>query len=118
MDGPLCLRSPTTSFWHSRCRRGPSTPTVHIVANDRKQFAVERREHLAQFLLDGEQRLHDLDEFGHAFDKLPNPFVELANADGADLETEVAQQTADVVLNGNGLVLQNLAGGQKSPALL
>src|SRR5215217_9315672 len=26
-DGPLCLRSTTTSFWHARCRRGPSTPT-------------------------------------------------------------------------------------------
>src|SRR4051794_33183480 len=26
-DGPLCLRSATTSFWHTRCRRGPSTPT-------------------------------------------------------------------------------------------
>src|ERR1700674_1790036 len=23
----LCLRSATTSFWHNRCRRGPSTPT-------------------------------------------------------------------------------------------
>src|SRR5215208_6802413 len=26
-DGSLCLRSATTSFWHARCRRGPSTPT-------------------------------------------------------------------------------------------
>src|SRR5215469_8623311 len=26
-DGPLCLRSATTSIWHNRCRRGPSTPT-------------------------------------------------------------------------------------------
>src|SRR3984893_641607 len=26
-DGPLCLRSATTSFWHNRCRRGPSTPS-------------------------------------------------------------------------------------------
>src|SRR6266571_9233896 len=29
-DGPLCLRSATTSFWHARCRRGPSTPTGDI----------------------------------------------------------------------------------------
>jgi len=28
MDGLLCLRSTTTSFWHTRCRRGPSTPTI------------------------------------------------------------------------------------------
>src|ERR1019366_3649246 len=27
-DGLLCLRSVTTSFWHNRCRRGPSTPTL------------------------------------------------------------------------------------------
>src|SRR5687768_6671654 len=26
-DGSLCLRSSTTSLWHIRCRRGPSTPT-------------------------------------------------------------------------------------------
>src|SRR4051812_40725696 len=26
-DGSLCLRSATTSFWHVRCRWGPSTPT-------------------------------------------------------------------------------------------
>src|SRR4051795_11672620 len=26
-DGLLCLRSATASFWHTRCRRGPSTPT-------------------------------------------------------------------------------------------
>src|SRR3954452_11492385 len=25
-DGLLCLRSATTSVWHTRCRRGPSTP--------------------------------------------------------------------------------------------
>src|SRR3954447_22332175 len=29
-DGSLCLRSATTSFWHARCRRGPSTPTDEI----------------------------------------------------------------------------------------
>jgi hypothetical protein len=26
-DGLLCLRSTAISFWHARCRRGPSTPT-------------------------------------------------------------------------------------------
>jgi hypothetical protein len=28
MDGLLCLRSATTSFWHSDAVRGPSTPTA------------------------------------------------------------------------------------------
>src|ERR1700737_1018217 len=27
-DGLHCLRSATTSFWHNRCRRGPSTPSL------------------------------------------------------------------------------------------
>src|SRR4051812_37351431 len=27
-DGLLCLRSATTSVWHARCRRGPSTPAA------------------------------------------------------------------------------------------
>src|ERR1700747_3301687 len=26
--GLHCLRSATTSFWHNRCRRGPSTPSL------------------------------------------------------------------------------------------
>src|SRR3954469_10332557 len=31
-DGLLCLRSTTTtSFWHARCLRGPSTPTTVIL---------------------------------------------------------------------------------------
>src|SRR4051812_31525284 len=35
-DGPLCLRSATISFWHARCRRGPSTPTD--VRHDLREF--------------------------------------------------------------------------------
>ena len=34
-DGLLCLRSATTSFWHNRCRRGPSTPTRRNAARER-----------------------------------------------------------------------------------
>ena len=34
MDGSLCLRSATTSFWHARCRRGPSTPTDDVAMAD------------------------------------------------------------------------------------
>lgn len=36
----------------------------------------------------------------------------------ADLEPKIAQQAAEVVFNGNGLFLQELAGGQQRPALL
>ena len=38
--------------------------------------------------------------------------------DGPDFEPEVAQQTADVVLDRKGLLLQELTGGEQSPALL
>src|SRR3954453_24042227 len=33
-DGLLCLRSATTSVWHARCRRGPSTPTTEPAQAD------------------------------------------------------------------------------------
>src|ERR1700726_1754863 len=36
-DGLHCLRSATTSFWHNRCRRGPSTPSLLA----RAAFVVE-----------------------------------------------------------------------------
>ena len=45
-DGLLCLRSATTSFWHARCRRGPSTPTdgrVHGAASDVRRHPVADR---------------------------------------------------------------------------
>jgi len=28
MDGPLCLRSSSTSFWHINAVRGPSNPSL------------------------------------------------------------------------------------------
>ena len=41
----------------------------------------------------------------------------LTVANDADLEPEVAQQTADIVLDGDGLFLQQLASGQQGAAL-
>jgi putative SOS response-associated peptidase YedK len=41
-DGLLCLRSAKTSFWHNRCRRGPSTPTrrnTHWLGPEHRCFA-------------------------------------------------------------------------------
>ena len=46
-------------------------------------------------------------KFGHASDKLSDSFFEFAHSNGADLETEVAQQPADIILDGDGLFLQN-----------
>jgi hypothetical protein len=40
-DGLLCLRSTTTSFWHNRCRRGPSTtPTADALVTARCRSAA------------------------------------------------------------------------------
>src|SRR5271170_2694582 len=65
-----------------------------------------------------QQRSHDVGEFGPAADQLSDPCVEFDYADGADLETEVAKQAADIVLDGDGLLLQHLTGRQESTTLL
>jgi hypothetical protein len=51
-------------------------------------------------------------------DKLPNTHLVLDRPDRADLETEVAQGGTQVVLNGNGLRLKQLAMGQQHPKLI
>ena len=52
------------------------TPSSRTIESNLRWSAVNISRS-AQLLPGGEQRLRDLDEFGHAFDKLPNPFVEL-----------------------------------------
>jgi hypothetical protein len=59
-------------------------------------------------------RRHDLDESGHALDK-PDPLVERDHADDAGFAPEVAAQAPYVILDGDGLVLQQLAGGRDEP---
>src|ERR1700724_1665913 len=51
-DGPLCLRSATTSFWHNRCRRGPSTPTpiAEVRLGSRSRFGLQLRKFMLRSL--------------------------------------------------------------------
>jgi len=46
-DGPLCLRSATTSFWHNRCRRGPSTPTPEAFERNGIKYITSERDRSA-----------------------------------------------------------------------
>jgi hypothetical protein len=67
---------------------------------------------------DKEQRFHQHGQIGKVLDKLPNAHLVLDRPDRADLETEVAQGGTQVVLDGNGLRLKQLAMGQQHPKLL
>ncbi len=70
---------------HNRPNSGDrhQASTNAVIANDLEQLAVEFREHLAKLLPGGQQRLHDLEKFGHTLDKLPYAFVELRHPDDA-----------------------------------
>lgn len=63
-----------------------------------------------------QQRLHDLTEARHIVDKLVDAIVEPCRSNDAYLEPEVAQRSANVILDGDGLLLQQLAGPSAAPA--
>src|SRR5208282_5254149 len=73
---------------------------------------------LAELLPSVEKRRHDLGKIRHALDKFSDPFLEFDHAGGSNLEPEVAQQTADVVLDGDSILLQQLARRQQSTPFL
>ena len=54
---------------------------------------------------------HALDEFADALHRIRHP-------DDTDLQPEIAQQSADVVLDGDRLFLKQLARGQQRPSFL
>ena len=59
-----------------------------------------------------EQRLDQYGQLGEVIDELLDPRLKLDRPDHAHLETEVAQGGAQVVLNGDGFRLQQLAVGR------
>src|SRR5262249_28076919 len=81
-------------------------PAHVIVPDDGQQAAMQDAELLANDPPDNEQRLHQHGQIGKPLDKLPDTRLELHRPDHADLETEVAQAGAQVVLDDNGLRLQ------------
>ena len=61
---------------------------------------------------------HQVGQIGKVLDKLLDPRLELDRPHHAYLEAEVAQAATEVVLDGNGLRLKQLAMGQQHPKLL
>jgi hypothetical protein len=67
---------------------------------------------LAQHPSDNKQRFNQCHQVGEVRNKLFNPCLKPDRPHDADFETEVAQSGAEVILNGNGLRLQQLAVSQ------
>jgi hypothetical protein len=67
---------------------------------------------------DNEQRFNQRRQVGKVLDKLLDPRFELHLPDYSDVETEVAQRAAQVVLDSDRLRLQQLAVGQQHPQFL
>ena len=75
-------------------------------------------EALPQALTGFEEASHDLGQLRKACYELADPVLEPDLANDPNLKPKVAQQAADVVLNGNGLLLQQLAGRQQGAPVL
>jgi hypothetical protein len=73
---------------------------------------VQRGELFAQQFACGQQRLDDFAKVRAVLDELINPLLEFDLANHPDLQGEIAQQSANVILYGNRLFLQELARGQ------
>jgi hypothetical protein len=72
----------------------------------------------AQHPSDREQRFDQHGHIGKVLDELLDARLKLDRPHNPHLETEVAQGGAQVVLDGDGLRLQQLAVGQEYPQLL
>src|SRR5215470_17572616 len=124
-----CLKVPEAGWYIDGDTKGqrdhrPDTWGRHqaaahiIVPDDNQQAAMQDAELLANYPPDNEQRFHQHCQIGKVLDKLPNMHLVLDRPDHADLETEVAQGGTQVVLDGNGLRLKQLAMGQQHSKLL
>ena len=67
---------------------------------------------------DNEQRFDQRRQVGQVLDKLPDSGLEPHRPNHANLEAEVAQSTAQVVIDSDRLRLQQLAVGQQHPQFL
>src|SRR4029450_10479172 len=94
------------------------TPTHVIVPHDGQQAAMQDAELLAKYPPDNEQRFDQHSQIREVLDKLLDTRLELHRPHHAHLEAKVTQRTAQVVLNGDGLRLQQLAMGQQHALFL
>jgi hypothetical protein len=73
---------------------------------------------LAQLSSRCQQRLGNFGQVRQAGNQFTDAGFELDGTDRPDLEPEIAHQAADVILDGEGLTLQQLAGRQQGPLTL
>ena len=97
---------------------GHQPPAHVIVTGEGQHAAVEDGDLLAQHPPDNEQWFNERNQVREILDQLPDACLELNRPDHAHLETEVTQGRTQVVLDGNGLRLQQLAMGQQRAQLL
>jgi len=79
---------------------------------------MQDAELFAQRLADNEQRFDQDGQIRDVCHKLPDPRLKPGRPHHANLEPEVAQRGAQVVVDGDGLRLQQLAVRQQHPQLL
>jgi hypothetical protein len=70
---------------------------------------VQLGELLAQLPPGLQQNLHEFAQIWQALYELPDALFEFGGADNANLEAEIAQQAADIVVYGDGFFLKQLA---------
>src|SRR3981189_3591680 len=89
-----------------------------VVSYDGQQAAVQDNDLFAQRPPDDEQRFHQSRQVGKVLDKLLDAGLEPHLSDHSDLEAEVTQSTAQIVLDCDRLRLQKLAMGQQHSQFL
>jgi hypothetical protein len=99
-------------------RDGHEPPAHLILPDDSQQAAVQDDDLFTEHPPDDEQRLHQYRQVGDILDKLLNARLELHRSHHAHLEPEVTQGPAQVVIDGDGLGLQQFAMGQQHSQLL
>src|SRR5262249_47742174 len=80
--------------------------TIELGPDEGQQAPMQDADLLANCPPDNEQRLDQHGQIGKVRDKLPDARLELDRPDHANLETEVAQGGAQVILDGNRLRLK------------
>ena len=73
---------------------------------------------LAQLPPGFQQNFHNFAQIRKALHEFLDALFELGGADNANLETEIAQQAADIVFYGDGFSLEQLSRRQQRPLLL
>src|SRR6266850_863769 len=88
------------------------------MADDGQQATMKSSDLLAKRPPDNKHRFDQLSKIREVFDKLPDARLELQHSHNAHLEAEVTQGPTQVVIDGDGLRLQQFAMGQQHAQFL